>query len=1464
MKKTKKRLSTALLTLVMLIVILPTSTYAAEITMDLSKADISWDHILIDKEGNRFNSAYGLKEEDNPFGYSLSAKERTIHDYTAKRPGLDSNKSEWIYGKDYVYCFCIEHGVGLPDSKNYAASDDLTFGDKYKQFSATQKDLLTLALIYGYPNRKDVPTSRDANACYAATQVIVWQITLGFRTSATELNDKTYPMSGHTGTMTEQYCKNKYFKHYYSLILSDMENHFKRPSFTSTFQNEAPSYEMDYRNGKYSITLTDTNNVLQNFYVSSNSGVSTTINNNTLTITSSKPITSAATIKLNRRIPSTGFTTGFLIWSVPGKENQNQDMVSGVPINTDPVPAYFRIKAPAGHMKLVKTSEDGKIEGVRFQVTGNGFDKTVQTDKNGEIFLPNLQPGIYSISEETDNQYEPQNVQRVTIVSGQTSTVTFNNHLKRGKLQVIKTSEDNFVEGITFHLTGTSSSGLAVNEYAKTNAEGIALFENVLIGSNYTLEELSISEQYVIPRPMNITIEWNKITEESVDNALKKFRVSVLKSDAEIVFPQGDASLCEAVYGLYKGEQLVASYQTDQTGAFTSDWFVCGTDWTLREISASTGYLIDSKIHTIKADPKEYEIKYNELSIGVTETVKKGKISIIKHCDDGSTQIETPESGAAFQIFLAKSGSYEAARDIERDILICNKNGFAESKKLPYGVYTVHQIKGWEGKEFIDDFQVFISEDGENYPFIINNDTFKSEISITKIDAETKRIIPAEGIGFRVKDLSTGKYISQHINYPMPINISIFYTSSEGKLMLPQPLPYGHYELWEENACKGYVLAKTPITFTVDGSQTTIHLEMPNMPQKARIIITKTGEVFSSITECENKNNIAFPTLYRPVYSTHGFSNAIYEVRAAENIYTPDGTLRYEKGIVVSEVTTDSSGKAITEPLYLGKYEIREVKAPYGMLLNNEIHSIELIYAGQEVEITDVSTSFHNERQTVAISLNKVMEKNEKFGIGQNNEILSVQFGLFSTEDLTASDGSVIPKNGLLETVRCNVDGKAFFTTNLPIGAKCYVMEIATDDHYILSDEKFPVIFEYAGQDTPTVSIEVNSGKPIFNTILMGAVKGLKIDRETEETISGAVFGLFAPNEIIFTAETALLTVKSGADGEFLFEDIPYGIWNIKELQPAEKFLPNEEIYMVQITENEEIVEITVVNDRIPEIYTNATVDGKKEISATEVFTLEDVVSYQHLIPGQKYVIKGVLMDKNTGRPILINNEEIRSESKFIPETAAGEIVLPFMFDSRFIKEDTNIVIYETLYRENIEITAHTDIEDMNQTVSVWIPKIETQANIDGEKENTVKDQITIEDIVSYKNLTPGKEYTVKGVLMNKTTGRPLLSYDKEICSEETFIPETANGTIMVSFTFEGEYLKKTTEIVVFETLYRENVPIAVHADLDDLDQTIIIQVTPPPPQTGDNSHPELWLILAAVSGSSLILCCIRHRKYLK
>lgn len=1091
------------------------------------------------------------------------------------------------------------------------------------------------------------------------------------------------------------------------------------------------------------------------------------------------------------------------------------------------------------------------MDGITFRIQGEGVDKTVKTANGGVIQVDNLKPGVYTVTETEYDKYIPQEVRRVTVVSGQVSTVNFSNKLRRGDLTVKKTAEDGLTEGMKFRLYGTSISGIEVNEYAVTDKNGIAKFKNVLIGSGYTLEEVDTPTRYVVPEKQTAAIEWNKVTNKSFDNILKKFNVTVTKSDSEKGLPQGDASLAGAKYGIYKGTQLIDTYTTDTNGSFTTKWYICGDDWSLKEISPSEGYLLNTESQHIGAEAKLYTVEYNLAKpLDSLENVIKGKIAVIKHCDDGSTKIETPEKGAEFEVYLAASGSYENAKETERDILVCDENGFAETKDLPYGEYTVKQTKGWEGKELLAPFNVFVKENGETYRFLINNATFEALIEIVKKDAETGKIIPAAGIGFKVRNTDTGEYIVQHINYPTPVDIDTYYTDVTGKLMMPEKLPYGNYEIIEQCTAYGYVLDSAPIAFKVDGSKTVVTVEKHNMPQKGIVNISKSGEVFFSAVESDG--------VYSFVFADKGLAGAVYEITAAEDIITPDGTLRYAKGAVVDTVTTNENGSAASKPLYIGKYTVRETKAPYGMVLNDEAKSVELTYAGETVKLTETSAEFYNERQKAEVSLSKILGKDETFGIGNNGEILSVQFGLYAAEDLTAADGSSVPTDGLLEIANCNENGSITFKTDIPVGTKLYVKEIAADSHYILSDEKYPVTFDYAGQDTVLVEIKADGGEAIKNDILYGSVKGLKIDRETEAVIAGAKFGLFRSGETEFTAESAILTVESGEDGVFTFENIPYGDWLIKELQPADGYLANEEIYPVRIGENGQTIGITVVNDRIPEIKTHAAVDGDKEVCATEVFTLTDTVSYSHLIPGKEYVLKGTLMDKNTGKVFTENDKAVTAETVFTPETPNGTVTVTFTFDARLIRENTSLVVFETLYKDGKELAVHADINDNGQTVKVKVPEIGTKATVDGKKEVTASGRVKIEDIVSYKNLTPGKEYAVKGVLMNKATGEPLLADGKEIRSSFTFKPDKPDGEINITFVFDASGLKTAAEIVVFETLYRDGTEIAAHADIKDEGQTVkITPPTPDNPQTGDNSNLGFWIGLGAVALGGIIAVVI-------
>ena len=985
-----------------------------------------------------------------------------------------------------------------------------------------------------------------------------------------------------------------------------MDNLNKKPSFNNTNVGTIVAGN--------SLTVTDTNKVLSDYpaFTKSGSGWSITHskNSNSLTIKVDKSCTASSFKLANGEYykDGTGDDDELLLYYPYGSEAYQKLIYSAY---YDPVSMAFSGSITSvGGMKLIKTSEDGVISGIRFHFTGpKDFSKTFTTDENGEIPLSGLAPGTYTITEESMDRYVPNQSKTITIASNQSTSVAFH-------------------------------------------------------------------------------------------NTLKKFRVNVTKQDYEKGHAQGDAKLGGAVYGLYKGDELVAQYTTDSNGSFTTDYFVCGTDWTVREISPSEGYLLNDTVYRVGADPRDYNIEYNTApDMTVMEQVIKGKISIIKHTDDGETQIETPEKGAEFQIFLKSSGSFVNADKDERDTIVCDQDGFASTKLLPYGVYTVHQTKGWDGREKITDFDVFINTDGKTYKFLINNKNFESYLKVVKLDKETGKRIPYEGAAFEIYD-SNNHRITMQYTYPQVTSIHTFYTNKEGYLITPERLPYGYYTLKEVQAPYGYVLDDTPIPFVIsqenastDTGVTVVKVKAKDMAQKGVINITKTGEIFSSVEE----NN----GIYTPKYRVGNLKSAVFEVYAAEDITTLDGTVRYDQGSLVDTITTDDDGVAKSKELYLGKYTIIEKTAPNGYVHNATKYDAELTYAGQNVSVTSTDLSVYNDRQKVAVSLKKEMDEDKTFNLGKNNEISFVQFGIYANEDIKASNGDIIPKDALITFANCDKNGSIIFDCDLPIGFKWYVKEIATDKHYILSDTKYEFDTEYQGQDVKVIDIKVNNDKAIENNLIYGSVKGLKVDRETQEVIKGATFGLFKSDTTELTEENAILTAVTDENGIFTFSNIPYGEYLIKELKPADGYLDNEDVFTVTIKNNEQVVELTAINDKVPELKTTATVNGKKEVIAKGEITIKDTVEYKHLVPNTEYVIKGTLMDKATGKPFKVKGKEITSTVKFVPDKADGKVEVTFTFDGSAIKKDTELVVFETLYRDGVELTAHADIDDKGQTVTV-------------------------------------------------------------------------------------------------------------------------------------------------------------------
>ena len=1092
-----------------------------------------------------------------------------------------------------------------------------------------------------------------------------------------------------------------------------------------------------------------------------------------------------------------------------------------------------------GKIKVNKTAEDGIVSGREFKVTGNdGSSYTKKTKANGvaefsglKVYNTSTGKAItYTVSEiNVDTRYEVPKAQNVTLTSGDvdlTVNVKFNNQLKTGSIKINKQSEDNQNGDREFTITGNGKTYTI-----KTGSDGIAILSDIPVyNSNnekivYTISEKNVPVRYVVPADQTATLTTDATTTKTFKNTLKKFAVEVIKQDSEKASAQGDGTLAGAVYGLYKDGELVDTYTTDESGYFKTKEYVCG-NYTVQEISPSEGYLLDETVYSVGAEAENYFIEHNPLSMTVTEDVIKGNIAMIKHSDDGSTQIETPEVGAEFEVYLKSSGSYANAKDSEKDCLVCDENGFAQTKDMPYGIYTVHQTKGWEGTEFIADFDVNISENGQTYRYLINNAEFKSYVKVVKVDSETGKIIPYEGAGFEIYN-ADGEKIAMTYSYPTPTAIDVFYTNSEGYLITPEVLPYGEYSLVEVQAPYGYALDKTPVAFSVssenaekENSLTIVKVEKQNTAQKGKISVHKTGDIFTSVTMAssaytdENGEMIVNPTTYTPVFAGGDLSGAVFQITAKEDIVTLDGTTRAYAGDVVSEITTDENGYAETEPLYLGKYEVREIKAPYGYVLNNEPKDVELTYAGQEFEVRDtVNTAFENEYPSVRISLSKVMENDKLFGIYGKDYYTSIRFGLFAAEDITAADGSVIPADGLISEVSLDENMTAVIAEKIPFG-RYYVQEIATDEHYVLNGEKYLVNFEYMGQDIQNVDIDCGQ---FVNLLKRGRIEGHKVD-DKSEPLENAVFGLFTADCVKFSRDTAIMTAASDENGYFVFDEIPYGEYIIHEIEAPTGYIFSDESYPVTVSEDGNVVEITAVNKPI-------TV----EISKRDVYGNE--------LEGAEMVLEnadGETVDKWTSD----------GTNHIVSKLGAGEYVLKEIAapDGYVIATDIkfSVDIYGNVTVENVDSKALSDngyplITMVDDTTKVRISKqdVTTGEELPGatlqiidENGNVVEEWVsTNEPHMIEGKLIAGKEYTLKEIIAPE---------GYEITNEIKFTVN-ADGTV--------------TEVV----MYDEHTP-----DLET-PPTVIIDI----PHTGvsaDNSA-ELYLVATAVIMIFGMVICKKNDK---
>lgn len=755
------------------------------------------------------------------------------HDELHYMNGWTSGEATWmttlhtIGSFDGPACYCIEPGVPRNLYRSYESYGE----DYWDSFPAeynrtidgrTMKTLLGRIMQYGYQGnlsldwRSQNDSDADKLAHMMATQVLVWETVVGERDA-----DFNHVDPGSADAVKSVYRTShplySRFSAYYDSIEASVKKHTVVPSFMDRSEEAAQTVELSWDGGRYTATLTDTNGVLGEYaFSSAQSDMTFAVDGNDLTISTETAPADGVTITAVRN----NTRQGVVVWSDGhyGPDGTMQDVVTFRDTVSDPMYAYLHLKVSYGSVKIVKTSEDGEVSGISFTVSGNGTEQTVTTNADGEMQLDDLRPGVYTVTEQSNDRYEPQEVRQVTVISGQVATVAFHNMLKRGSLEVVKTAEDGLNEGVKFHLTGTSLAGLSVDEYAVTGSNGKAVFSDMLIGTDYILSEVDTGIRYVVPEDQTTAVEWNTVTQAEVRNVLKKWSATVTKWDAETGLPQGDATLAGAVYGVYRGEELVDTYTTDESGQFTTTDYVCGNDWTIRELSPSEGYLLDDTVYPVGAEPQHYTEEYNPIALDVTEQVIRGGVTLTKVDKDYP---ENKLEGAVFEVYRDSNRNQEL--DAEDELLGTMEElggGEYALTGLCYGGYFAKEAQAPEGFYLDENAYYFaITTDGETVT--VENEAGKGFVNAAQVGSlrivKTSSDGKLEGFSFRVTGAN---------GYDQ-----VFQTDAEG-FILVEGLRIGDYTVSEvrDGSSDGYLLPADKTASIFEGAVTEVEMHNEKKP----------------------------------------------------------------------------------------------------------------------------------------------------------------------------------------------------------------------------------------------------------------------------------------------------------------------------------------------------------------------------------------------------------------------------------------------------------------------------------------------------------------------------------------------------------------------------------------------------------------------------------------------------------
>ena len=629
----------------------------------------------------------------------------------------------------------------------------------------------------------------------------------------------------------------------------------------------------------------------------------------------------------------------------------------------------------------------------------------------------------------------------------------------------------------------------------------------------------------------------------------------------------------------------------------------------------------------------------------------------------------------------------------------------------------------------------------------ITNDVQNGVLDVFKTDKDTKK--PLAGAVFEVSaanDFFVGKkqlHKAGDVICTMTTGTDGHATSGDAELFVG-----AQYTLTEIAAPRGYTLNSDSKTFTFSfaGNEfeyTKLGIDFDNTVQQGKISVHKTGEIFSKVTAIgsaiylDDEGNVheSGYNLFTPVFADGDLAGAEFEVKAAEDIITADGTVRAHKGDVVAKLTTDANGYAETDLLYLGKYTVTETKAAYGYVNSSKPRTVELTYAGQEIAVRDtVKTNFTNKYQGISVRLNKFMEHDETFDAGSSEDAMNVVFGLYADEEIKAANGSFIPKDGLVAVASVGEDMTASFNEKLPFG-RYYIQEISTDEKYIISGEKHIVTFDYAGQKTKVVDID---GGSFTNELVRGSVNGKKVN-EHNEPLANAVFGLFRADVTEFTAENAIVTATSDENGDFGFDKIPYGKYIITEIAAPDGYIFSDKTYEVEISEDGEVVSLTAVNESTHLNVSKKDIYGKELAGATmQIIDSEGNIFDEWISGDSAHTVTNIPVG-----------------SYILKETASPEGYV-ISTEIAFSIDKYNKVTVDNINALSTDDEGNATITMVDDTTKVHVSKrdITTEKELPGAKlvildENgeTVEEWVsTSEEHIIEGKLTAGKEYTLREI----------------------------------------------------------------------------------------------------------------------